>query len=470
MRASPPPVLKSMQVVIDKIVYPGRRMASPEGKVIFTDEGLPGEIVEIETVREKKNFIEARTVRIIRESGRRVEARCGHFLACSSYQSMAYADQIELKKSQLGEIFSGVIDLGKSGIELVPSPDIWHYRNKVRYHIIWPAGRARLAYSVPGSRNAFVEVKGRAFDSPLARGLYRRASTAEVDPQAKPGAPSAVDECHLVNGAVSELMTSLLMIIDENKLDSLQEVEAKVSRASRELLLNLHWSSPAEPKILDPILSGLLTRFPLAGIVSFTKKGKAYHETLEWGRNFIEEKIGETAFEVGARSFFQINVGIMDRVLRDMKDLARFKGTERLADLFCGLGTFGLALAREVKEVWGVESDPANILFLKKNIERNGTANFKIFEGTSEEWAPMILEKKLETVIFDPPRKGLGPEIVQALLDHPTETILYLSCNPTTQARDLKDLGPAYEIKAFRAYDFFPHTPHIETLAVLSRR
>jgi 23S rRNA (uracil1939-C5)-methyltransferase len=425
-----------MQVVIEKIVYPGRRMATREGKVIFTDEGLPGELVEVETVREKKNFIEARTVRIIRESGRRVEARCGHFLACSSYQSMAYADQIELKKSQLGEILGGVIDLGKSGIELVPSPDIWHYRNKVRYHIIWPAGRARLAYSVPGSRNAFVEV----------------------------------DECHLVTGAVSELMKSLLKIIDENKLGSLQEVEAKESRASGELLLNLHWSSPSEPKILDPILSGLLTRFPLAGIVSFTRKGKAYHETLEWGRNFIEEKIGETAFEVGARSFFQINVGIIDRVLRDMKDLARFKGTERLADLFCGLGTFGLALAREVKEVWGVESDPANILFLKKNIERNGAANFKIFEGTSEEWAPMIFEKKLETVIFDPPRKGLGPEIVQALLDHPTETMIYLSCNPTTQARDLKDLGPAYEIKAFRAYDFFPHTPHIETLAVLSRR
>ncbi|MGA2585412.1 MAG: 23S rRNA (uracil(1939)-C(5))-methyltransferase RlmD [Candidatus Aminicenantales bacterium] len=425
-----------MQVIIEKIVYPGRRMASREGKVIFTDEGLPGELVEVETVREKKNFIEARTVRIIRESGRRVEARCGHFLACSSYQSMAYADQIELKKSQLGEILGGVIDLGKSGIELVPSPDIWHYRNKVRYHIIWPAGRARLAYSVPGSRNAFVEV----------------------------------DECYLVTGAVSEIMKSLLKIIDENKLGSLQEVEAKESRASGELLLNLHWSSPSEPKILDPILSGLLTRFPLAGIVSFTRKGKAYHETLEWGRNFIEEKIGETAFEVGARSFFQINVGIMDRVLRDMKDLARFKGTERLADLFCGLGTFGLALAREVKEVWGVESDPANILFLKKNIERNGAANFKIFEGTSEEWAPMIFEKKLETVIFDPPRKGLGPEIVQALLDHPTETMIYLSCNPTTQARDLKDLGPAYEIKAFRAYDFFPQTPHIETLAVLSRR
>jgi len=446
-----------MQVVIEKIVYPGRRMASREGKVIFTDEGLPGELVEVETLREKKNFSEGRTVRIIRESGRRVEARCGHYLACSSYQSMPYADQLELKKNQLGEILDGLVDFGKMGLELAPSPDVWHYRNKVRYHVIWPGGRARLAYSVPGSRSAFVEVKG-------------RAKAAEVDHQAEPGAPSAAAECHLVAGAVSELMTALLTIVDENKLGSLEEAEAKVSRASGELLLSLHWASPSGPKILDPILSGLLARFPLAGIVSFTKKGKAYHETLEWGRNFIEEKIGETAFEVGARSFFQINVGIMDRVLRDMKDMARFKGTERLADLFCGLGTFGLALAPEVKDVWGVESDPANILFLKKNIARNGAANFKIFEGTSEEWASAILEKKLETVIVDPPRKGLGPEIVQALLDHPAETILYLSCNPTTQARDLKDLARAYEIQAFRAYDFFPHTPHIETLAVLGRR
>jgi 23S rRNA (uracil1939-C5)-methyltransferase len=161
---------------------------------------------------------------------------------------------------------------------------------------------------------------------------------------------------------------------------------------------------------------------------------------------------------------------MLGRVLEDISSWGRFRGTERLADLYCGVGTFGLASAGSVKEVLGIESEAANIAFLRQNIALNKAANFKIFEGSAEEWAPTVLVGQIDAVIFDPPRKGLGPEIVKSLLASPASRVFYLSCNPTTLARDLKTLSAAYALKVIRGYDFFPHTPHIETLAVLERK
>jgi 23S rRNA (uracil1939-C5)-methyltransferase len=120
--------------------------------------------------------------------------------------------------------------------------------------------------------------------------------------------------------------------------------------------------------------------------------------------------------------------------------------------------------------VLGIESDPANIAFLRRNIDLNKAGNFRIFEGPAEEWAPTVLAKGLDAVIFDPPRKGLGPEIVRSLLQSPAGRVFYLSCNPSTLARDLKELAAGYSVSLIRGYDFFPHTPHIETLAVLERK
>jgi tRNA/tmRNA/rRNA uracil-C5-methylase (TrmA/RlmC/RlmD family) len=141
-----------------------------------------------------------------------------------------------------------------------------------------------------------------------------------------------------------------------------------------------------------------------------------------------------------------------------------------IADLYCGLGTFGMSLARRAREVFGVEPDADNIAFLKKNLERNGIGNFAVCEGTAEEWLPEILERAPALVIIDPPRRGVSQGLVRRLVDDPVPRLLYLSCNPTTLARDLEGFVEGYDLAAVRAYDFFPHTPHIETLAVLERR
>jgi 23S rRNA (uracil1939-C5)-methyltransferase len=152
-----------------------------------------------------------------------------------------------------------------------------------------------------------------------------------------------------------------------------------------------------------------------------------------------------------------------------MKEAVREVPEPTIVDLYTGLGTFGIFLAAGAREVFGVEPEPANIRYLKRNIELNKAGNFAVCEGTSEEWLPQLLERDIGVVILDPPRKGADPGMLADLASSEVPLVLYLSCNPTTLARDLKILLPAYEIRGMKIYDFFPHTPHIETLAVLRR-
>jgi tRNA/tmRNA/rRNA uracil-C5-methylase (TrmA/RlmC/RlmD family) len=229
-------------------------------------------------------------------------------------------------------------------------------------------------------------------------------------------------------------------------------------------------SSAAETEALGQALKAIKKEQALAGAVASVFDGKRRRDERLFGRDFLEEAIRGLAFHVGARSFFQTNVGILERVFDDVAAAAAPQAGETVADLYCGLGTFGILLARRAREVFGVESDPGSIPFLKKNLALNGVGNFAICEGTSEEWLAEILERMPGVVILDPPRKGVDPAVVRGLVEDPVALVLYLSCNPTTLARDLKGLLGAFELKDLRIYDFFPHTPHIETLAILERR
>jgi len=425
-----------MRIAIEKIVYPGRSLALFEGKTVLTDEGLPGELVEVEPTKEKKNLIEARTIRVLERSARRTVPRCSHYMTCSPYQTAAYPYQIEVKKSQVEEILGSLWDFDKKDADFVPSPKIWNYRNRTRMRVLWEGRRPSLAYVLPGTRNKYVKI----------------------------------EECHLVSKAANELLAAVLDVVSEKQLRSLREIEARVSWASGALLLALFWTEAPKPTDIDSIISGPGTRFPVRGIVSIFRAKTGFLEKTEWGENFIEEKVRGATFMIGARSFFQVNIDMLDSVIEDIEAWAGFKGSERLADLYGGLGTFGIVLAGRVAEVYGVESDAANIFFLKKNIALNGTANYRIHEGQGEEWTSLILAKRMDVVIVDPPRKGLEPATLRLLIENPAARIFYLSCNPSTLARDLKELRTAYEITSLRGYDFFPQTPHIEVLAGLERK
>jgi len=425
-----------MLIRIEKIVYPGRRLGLMEGKVVFTDRGLPGETVEVEVFKDRRSYAEARTVRIVEPAPARVEPRCAHYLACSPYQDMDYAFEIDVKRTQVMEILTRELKRPVKRFEMTPSPQVWGYRNKIGLRVLREDGPAKFVYHEPGEQESFV----------------------------------AVDRCYLVTDRVNDLMAGLLRVINEVPLTTVEGVEIRTSASSGESLVLCDLASEAETAAVAAGFGGLKREFGLAGAVASIFDGKHFRDEKLFGRDFIEERTGGLVFRIGARSFFQTNVGILERVFEDVAAAAGPTGESVIADLFCGVGTFGLFLAKRSREVFGVEPEAGNVAFLKKNLALNGIGNFAVCEGTAEEWLPEILEREPAVVVLDPPRRGVDPRIVSGLVDDPVPRIIYLSCNPTTLARDLKGFLEGYDLADVRVYDFFPHTPHIETLAVLDQR
>jgi len=425
------PILK-----IDKIVYPGRSMALDQGKVIFTDRGFPGETVEVEILRDRKSFAEGRTVRVVEKSAARVEPRCAHYLACSPYQDMQYGAQLEVKRGQVEEIFGRELKLKFDALTVTPSPEIWEYRNRIRLRVLWEDGKARAYYHEPGEESAFLPV----------------------------------DRCYLVSDQVNDLLVELVGFLNREDWEAASGLEIRESWSRGRLLGVFHLESASRIEEMAGKLSGLHLRFPLSGIVGLVRDGASVREETLGGVARLEESVAGTVYRIGPRSFFQVNVGILEKVFDDMREAAIDYAESGIADLYSGVGTFGLFLAGDAREVFGVEPDQANISFLKKNMSLNKAGNFTVCEGTSEEWLPSLLEREIGIIILDPPRRGVDPGMLRELAARPVPLVLYLSCNPATLARDLKIVLPAYEIKDLKIYDFFPHTPHIETLAVLTNR
>ena len=386
-----------MEIKIEKIIYPGKSLGFSGTKTILTNEGIPGEIVEVIPLEEKKNYTEAKTVKIITSSSARVTPACSHYQACSPYQYIDYKTQLAIKESQLREIFPN------NDIVITPSPEIWGYRNKIELNIIWKDKQAFLGYHTPESRYDFLRA----------------------------------DSCFLASENIHKLLASFIELVNKENLDFIKEVKIRESWTTKDLMLTI-----------QPY--GKIEKFP--------------------GKPYIEEKISEKTFRIGPESFFQINIPMLETALKEIEKYLNPEKKERIADLYCGIGTFGIMFSRYAKEIIGIESSPDNISFLKSNLKLNNINNFKLYEGDCEKLFPPLMTKGIDILMLDPPRKGLDNMLCQNILLSSIKKIIYLSCNPATLSRDLKILGQKYTIKTLHMFDFFPHTPHIETLAILEKK
>jgi len=386
-----------MEIKIQKIIYPGKSLGLSNNKTILTDEGIPGETVEITPLEKKKSYIKAKTVKIITPSSARIRPRCSHYQACGPYQYIDYKTQLALKESQLKEIFPN------TPITVIPSPEIWRYRNKIKLNIIWEDGKASLAYHIPESRDKFIRI----------------------------------DSCNLVSENVNKFLASFIETVNKEDLRSIKEIEARESYSAKKIL---YITQP-------PVKIEKFQSIP-----------------------YIEEKVFGKTFRIGPESFFQVNITMLELALKEMEKSIAPDKKETLADFYCGIGTFGIVLSQFAGKIIGIESEPANISFLKSNLKLNKIDNFKLYEGPCEKIFPALLNSGITTLILDPPRKGLENMLCQNILLSSIKKILYLSCNPSTLNRDLKILSRLYTTKALYLFDFFPQTPHIETLAILEMR
>lgn len=422
-----------MRVTIEKIVYPGKSLAYADNKVLFTDEGLPGETVEVKILRQKKNYGEGTTIEVIEPSPQRAKPQCSHYKTCAPYQYIKYSSQLEIKKKQLQEMFTHQLAIDLPSLALCPSSKIWGYRNKIDVPILWEKGTPHWAYHIPENPGAFIPVS----------------------------------HCALIPSLMNKLLDKLMRIIKDVKLIMIREIVVRYTVSHNEMLLVLYTDARSNSDILHHAFTSLTSAFPLKGIVVINHKNE---ELVLLGEDAIQETIGPVTFSIGPGSFFQINDDALKKVLSDMHHALSLTGRETVADAYCGVGTFGISLAGAARQVIGIESDTENIRFLKKNIEANTVNNFVMVKEPAEKWITRKALPAPDILMVDPPRKGLSDRVCRGILDKKPERLCYLSCNPATLMRDLKILQEGYAVRQVFAYDFFPHTPHIETMAILERK
>lgn len=412
---------KQYTVRVEKLVHGGQGIgALPDGRRVFVWNALPGETVETRLIKRKKDYAEAIAETVVKPSPERIEPREANYLATSPWQIMNFAAENTYKKQIVQEIFTRE-HIVLPGFEFVALKQEWHYRNKMEYSFWGDEDGLHLALHRRGSHGKQI-VTG----SKLAMPAVDSVANAVLDElrkyQIRAGdLKSLIVRCNQQGDAVASLFTK--------HEDFMQLNLSKVVQG-----LRVYHSNPKSPASVPTRLLYEIGNVRLA-------------DTL-LGQNFTYD----------VDSFFQVNVPIFERVLSMIK--ARITGS--VVDMYGGVGSIGLSVGSHSIIV---EIDHATAAMAKYNVA--GTAG-QVIHASAEKALQYISKDWI--LIVDPPRAGLHKDVINRIAEVQPSKIVYLSCNPVTQARDIKMLDSIYDISFFEGYNFFPRTPHIETLAILQRK
>lgn len=442
-----------------------------EGLVVFVAGALPGDIVIAEIFGKKKNYAIGKIVDVLKPSKGRTQPRCQHFGVCNGCktQNLQYAEQLRIKQEHVKNAFEKIGGFKEIKIpSVIGCEDIYFYRNKLEFSF---SGNPWLSQNL--------EVKSQ---NGFALGYHMPKFIDKV---------LDIEKCHLQ----SEISNRILILTR----DFFREKDARIysfkahsgylrylvirnSGYTGEVLVNLITSH--EDSIINNYAAQLHKEIPevatLTNSISTTKAQAAiadYYNTI-FGKGYIEECIGKYRFRITPNMFFQTNSKQAKILFDTVVELAEFEGNENILDLYCGSGAIALYISEYVAEVTGVESNAEAVKSAKENAELNGVRNCEFVEHDVKEFLksltslpPSPKERGIyNTIILDPPRSGLHPKAIEYLLELNPKKIIYVSCNPATQARDLKGLAEKYEITAIQPVDMFPHTMHVENVVKLVRR
>lgn len=416
------------QIKIEKLVHGGQALGTlSDGRKVLVWNALPGETVEVELQRSKHSFAEGFATRVLTASPDRQEPRDEAYLSTSPWQIMSFPAEQAAKKAILLETFEREkVTLSPEITEKLTcvSDDVeWQYRNKMEYSF-W------------------------GDDEGLHLALFHRASHGK----------RIVTGSSIARPEIDEAANRICAVLNQEgvRAGQLKTVVVRCNMAGKTVAA-LYVKDGAFPDIAA--LSDLVGN-SIQGIAVFFSNPKSpasiHTKTLfEYGQLDLSEQILDTTITYDIRSFFQVNVPVFERALQEIKEHI---ADRPITDFYCGVGTIGIPLEAEVF----VESDAANVARLRANL--NGDKR-KIIEAPAESALEHLPQQG--TLILDPPRAGLHARVADRLNDVKPKTIIYLSCNPVTQARDIARLQDVYELTSLTAYNFFPRTPHIESLAVL---
>jgi 23S rRNA (uracil1939-C5)-methyltransferase len=451
------PVTKDQEIEVDveSLAYGGNGVARLDGFVVFVRRGLPGDRVRARVTKVKRSHAEALATEIVRPGPLRVEAPCEHYPACGGcrFQDLEYGAQLAQKHAQVRDALQRIAGIAEPPLEeIVPcEPEIFHYRNK-------------MEYSFAPTPDGF------------ALGLHRAGRWDEV---------LDIRKCWLTTDFGNEIRTAIRDWAREEGLEPysqtdntgyLRHLVVREGRNTGQALVQLV-TAPGE-HFERGYLVDVLRAFPQVRSIHWSINDRPAEVTnlpseLLWGDGWIEEELGGLRFRVRPNAFLQTNTGMAEKLYALARDAAQLTGTETVWDLYCGIGTIGLSLAADALTVWGIEVSEESVACALENAELNGITNTAFFAGNVGEVVKELLDRSgpPEVVVVDPPRAGLAGKALRRLGEIAAPRLVYVSCNPTTLAGDVKLLRGEYGYELLRAQpvDMFPHTPHVETVAVLER-
>jgi 23S rRNA (uracil1939-C5)-methyltransferase len=455
---------QTIEVSVEKVVYGGRGLAHLNNVAIFVANTVPGDRVIARIVRTKRNFAEARALEVIEASPHRVVPPCPYSDFCGgcTWQCIEYEKQLEYKHALVVELLNHIGMVTDFTMHPpLAAPQIFAYRNKMEFSFSdkkWLLPKERdekkdndsfaLGLHVPGTFDKIIDIGGCLLQQEVGNKILREAKRYIRES----GIPVYGLKTH--RGFWRYLMLRHSYFYDE-------------------WMVNIITSDKRDAPIqlLTSILKGKFKE--IATIVNNINTRRGGTAIGEWekvvtGEGYIKDKIGTLTFEISANSFFQTNTMMAERLCQSVKDFASLTGRETIFDLYSGIGTISLFLASQAAHIMGVDISNAAIADAKRNCQLNGIDNCEFFCGDVKMF---LSECKIQpdVVIADPPRVGMQRGVIDRIGRLLPKRIIYISCNPSTLARDIALLKEWYTLKEVQLIDLFPHTYHIESVARLEK-
>ena len=445
---------QELDLRIDSLAFGGNGVARLDGYVVFVRRGLPGDRVRARVTKVKRSHAEALAVEVLEPGPQRVEAPCPHFGACGGcrFQDLAYEAQLEAKQAQIVDSLRRLGGIAEPPVgRIVPSSSIYGYRNKLEYSFTQTEAGPALGFHAAGRWDEVLPIEVCLLTTDTGNAI-RDAVQAWAREEGLPAYDQAENTGYLRHLVVREGRNTGQALV--------QLVTAEGERFDRDYLIetlrkiaevrSIHWAvndTPAE-----------VTNLP---------------SLLLWGEEAIEEELLGLRFRVRPNAFLQTNTEMAETLYRLAIEAAGLTGVETVYDLYCGTGTMALAMAGHALSVWGVEISEESVACALENAELNGISNAAFFAGNVGQSLEELRDRAGEpdVVVVDPPRAGLAGKALKRVGETGAPRLVYVSCNPTTLAGDLKVLIGEYGYTLVNVIpvDMFPHTPHVESVSLLTR-
>ena len=469
-KKKPLPLLQD--ITITGVAAEGKAIAKYNDLVIFVPFAVPGDVVDLQVKKKKRNFAEAEIVQLHTPSPLRTHPFCQHFGVCGGckWQCMPYEEQLRCKQQQVTDALTRIGKIKLPTISpILGSAKTTHYRNKLEFGF---SNKKWLTSEQVASGERFEVMDAVGFHIP---GAFDKI----LD----------IDECHLMDDMNNRVRNALRSYALQHGLSFydlrgghglLRNMMLRTSATGEwMLLLQFCMRIEAEEEQAQQVLRFVHETFPEITSLLYVNNTKC-NDTIGdlevktyAGTDFIYEVMENLRFKVGPKSFYQTNTGQAYELYKVARNFASLTGNELVYDLYTGTGTIAQFVAHQARQVIGIEYVPEAIADAKANAEINGLHNTQFYAGDMKDILTadfIAVHGRPDVIITDPPRAGMHGDVVKAILGAAPQRIVYVSCNPATQARDLQLLDGQYEVKAVQPVDMFPHTHHVENVVLLEIR